>query len=65
MLNAEKPSPETLARVADELVGVPLAEQRFEAIAGLLSAILAEMAPMRAIDVGNAEPATIYDSSRA
>jgi hypothetical protein len=63
MPTPDKPSPETLARVADELVGVPLADTRPEAVAGLLDTLIAEMAPLRAMDVGSAEPAAIYDPS--
>jgi len=57
-------STETLARMADELLGTPLAEQELQSVAALLGALTSEMAPMRAMDVGNSEPATIDKASR-
>ncbi len=60
MPDPKKLSPETLARIADELVRTPVAEQELEAVAALLGALASEMAPMRAMEVGNAELATIY-----
>lgn len=63
MPNARQLSSETIARMADELVGVPMGEQELHAVAALLGGLTSEMAPIRAMDVGHAEPATTYDAS--
>jgi len=55
-------SSETIARAARELVGTPLDERQLEAVAGLLGALTAEMAPMRAMEIPDVEPVTIYDA---
>jgi len=63
MSDTQKPSPETVARAARELVGTPLDEGQTDAVAALLAGLIAEMGPMRAMDVGPSEPATLYDAS--
>jgi hypothetical protein len=63
MANAKTPSPDTIARTARELVGTFVDEQDLEAVAALLGALAVEMAPMRAMEIGGAEPATAYDAS--
>jgi hypothetical protein len=51
---------ETIARVANELVGTPIDRQRLDAVAALVGALMSEMSRMRAMNVGGDEPATIY-----
>ncbi|MHC4407226.1 MAG: hypothetical protein ACYTG0_47050 [Planctomycetota bacterium] len=53
-------SPDTVARAADELVGMPIDADSLEAAAALLSGLILEMGPMRALDSADAEPATVY-----
>lgn len=48
--------------MADELTGIPMSPEQLEAVAGLLGALMAEMTPMRAMDVAGVEPATIYEA---
>ncbi|HUT89099.1 MAG TPA: hypothetical protein VMY37_06370 [Thermoguttaceae bacterium] len=55
-------SSETVARAARELVGTPLGEHRLAAVAALLGALISEMAPMRAMEIAEVEPVTIYDA---
>ena len=64
MQNEPQLSSETIARMAEELLGVPLGEQRREAVAALLAGLTSEMAAMRAMEIGNTEPATVYDASQ-
>lgn len=64
MQNAPKLSPDTVARMTEELLHTALDARRHEAIAALLSGLISEMTPMRAMDVGDAEPAAVYDASQ-
>ena len=61
MANAQPLSSETLALVAERLVGTPVGERELSAVAALLNGLTSEMAPMRAMEVRDAEPATTYD----
>ena len=63
MADTPKLSSATVDRTARELVGTPLGEQELEAVAALLGALTSEMAPMRAMNVGESEPATLYEAS--
>jgi hypothetical protein len=62
---ARKITPETIARMADELVGTPLKEKDRKAVAELLQSLAADMTALRALNVGENEPATIYDPAEA
>ena len=61
MSGTQKLSPATLTRIARDLLGTPLAEQDLEAVAALLRALTSEMAPMRAMEILDVEPAVTYD----
>lgn len=63
MPSAPQPTSETIARMANELIGVPMREQELGDVAALLGGLALEMASMRAMDVACAEPATTYDAS--
>ena len=54
-------SAETLSRIAGEQLKLPLSEADLEAVRELLGVLEADMAAMRAMDVGPDEPATAYD----
>jgi hypothetical protein len=56
-------TPETLARMADELLGASLKEKERKAIAELLQSLYGDMAALRAVAVGEEEPATVYDAA--
>jgi hypothetical protein len=62
MPEPRKLSPEMI-RVAEELAGMPLPEADRKPVAEMLAKLMAEYAKMRARDVGDAEPATIYHPS--
>ncbi|HEV3007260.1 MAG TPA: hypothetical protein VGX78_22510 [Pirellulales bacterium] len=53
-------SPSTIGRAAHELVGVEMPDADQKAVAELTANLFAEMASLRAFDVGETEPATIY-----
>ena len=55
------PSAETIAGMAEQLVAARLRKQDVESVTSLVGALLDEMGPMRRLDVGSDEPATIYD----
>lgn len=57
-------SPDTVARMAEELLQVFPDAGRREAIAAVLGGLILEMAPMRAMDVDDSEPAACYDASQ-
>lgn len=57
-------SADTVARMSEELLGTPIGRQQREAVAALLGGLVSEMAPMRAMEVGDTEPATTYDASQ-
>jgi len=58
-------TPETVARMVTELVGTPVAESDRRAVADMLQSLAADMAGLRALDVGAAEPAFLYDAAEA
>ena len=62
MTAAQNLSAETVARMADEWIGAAMSREQLEAVTGLLSALMAEMVPMRAMDVASVEPATTYEA---
>ncbi|HEV3021602.1 MAG TPA: hypothetical protein VGX76_04020 [Pirellulales bacterium] len=53
-------APSTIGRAARELVGLELPKADQSAVAELTANLFAEMASLRAFDVGETEPATIY-----
>lgn len=55
-----KPSSETVARLADEWTGTPLAEADRKPVAQLLGNLMSDMEKMRDMSIDSAEPATIY-----
>ncbi len=61
MSRPDRPTPHTIARTARELVGTPLRPERPGPVAAVLAGLIAEMGPMRAMDVGATEPATLDD----
>lgn len=63
MADAQPVSPETLVRIAAELAGTPVRDEDLPAVAALLSGLVSEMGPMRAMEMPDAEPATTYDPS--
>jgi len=63
MQNERPLSAETIARMAEELLATPVDRRQHEAVAALLGGLTSEMAAMRAIEIGSAEPATVYDAS--
>jgi hypothetical protein len=63
MEDAEQVAPETVVRMGAELVGSAVTEDDLEAVAGLLSGLVSEMLPMRAMETDDSEPATTYDPS--
>jgi len=60
-----KITPETIARLADEVVRVPITEKDRKAVAELLQNLAADMTAMNALDVGENDPATVYDPAEA
>ncbi|MFH1924566.1 MAG: hypothetical protein ABIP48_32335 [Planctomycetota bacterium] len=56
-------SADTIARMAEELLATPVGRRHLEAVAALLAGLTSEMAAMRAMEIGNVEPATVYDAS--
>ena len=63
MQNESPLSAETIERMAEELLATPLGRQQQEAVAALLGGLTSEMAAMRAMEIGNTEPAAVYDAS--
>jgi hypothetical protein len=59
---AAKVSAESVARWAEEVVGMPLAAEQREAVAGLLQRLFADMEAFRKVNVRDAEPAAVYDA---
>jgi hypothetical protein len=55
-----KIAPETILQVAEEWLGTPLAEADRKPVAQMLDSLMRDMAKMRAMDVGVAEPAPVY-----
>ena len=62
MPEPRKPQSETLVRVADEFIGLSLSEADRKAVTETVGSLSAEMHRMRAMPVGEAEPATIYQA---
>ena len=62
MPDTQNLSSAAVAGTARELVGTPLGEHRLAAVAALLGALTSEMAPMRAMEIPDVEPVTIYDA---
>jgi hypothetical protein len=54
-------APDTLARMAAELVGTPVSDKDRPAVAELLQSLWADTAAVRRMDLGEAEPAFHYD----
>ena len=63
MANPQKLSSETVARMADELVGALMPTEQIEAVTALLNGLADELAAMRAMDLTDSEPASTYDAS--
>ena len=63
MADPQKLSPEMVARISDELIGTPVPADDPQPVAALLRVLIREMAPMRAMNVEDAEPATTYEAS--
>ena len=60
-----KVSPNTLGRMAEEIVRLPLNDKSRQAVANLLPSLLADMAALYALDLGENELATLYDPAEA
>ncbi len=60
-----KVTPETVARMAAEVVGTPVKDKDRPPVADLLGSLQADMAALRAMNVGTAEPAFLYDAAEA
>jgi hypothetical protein len=60
-----KVTPDTIGRVAEEVVRVPVNEKGRRAVAELLSSLMDDMAALHTLDVGENEPATVYDPAEA
>jgi hypothetical protein len=56
---------ETITRMAEEIVGVPVGAQDRKAVAELLQGLATDMDAFRRVSVGSAEPATSYDAGEA
>ena len=63
MQNPTPLSPETLAKMAAQLIGIEASASDLERVAGLLNALAEDMRAMRNMDVGVTEPASTYRSS--
>ena len=61
----QKLSTETIARMAGELNGTPMKDRDVQPVVDLLGSLLEEFSPMRNMDVGSSEPATVYDASES
>ena len=51
---------DTVERMAAEMLNLTLAASEREMVAGLLTSLHKDMRAMRRMDVGTAEPATVY-----
>ena len=56
---------ETVAHLADEVVRIPITEKDRKAVAELVQGLATDMTAMNALDVGENEPATVYDPAEA
>jgi hypothetical protein len=61
----QKVKPDTIGRMAAEIVRVPLNDQARKAVADLLQSLMGDMAALYAFDVGENEPAIVYDPAEA
>ncbi len=62
MPEPRKPQADTLARVADEFIGLKLSDADRKIVTELVGNLSVEMHRMRAMPVGEVEPATIYQA---
>jgi hypothetical protein len=53
-------TPQTVKQVAAEMLALPLAESDLDMVAGLLNSLRNDLRAMRRMNVGTAEPATLY-----
>lgn len=60
-----KVTPDIIGRMAEEIVRVPVNEKGRKAVADLLQSLMGDMAALYAFDVGENEPATVYDPAEA
>jgi hypothetical protein len=60
-----KVTPETVGRLSAEVVGTPVDEKYRKAVAEMLQALAADLAALRRLDVGAAEPAFVFDPAEA
>jgi hypothetical protein len=60
MPQSRKPQADTIARVAEEFLGLPLSETDRKAVTELVGSLSDDMRAVRAMRLGEAEPATIY-----
>jgi hypothetical protein len=60
-----KVSAETIARMAAEIVGTPVAARDRAAVADMLQSLAADMAAVKRMNVGSTEPATVYDPAES
>ena len=56
-------TPETIARMAGEIVKIPVKDKDHRAVADLLQSLAADMTGLRRLHVGEAEPAFVYDAA--
>jgi hypothetical protein len=62
MPEPRKPQAETIARIAEEFIGLKLSEADRKAVTELVGNLSLEMHRMRIMPVGEAQPATIYQA---
>ena len=62
MPEPRKPQAETIARVADEFIGLKLSDADHKAVTELVGNLSLEIHRMRFLHVGDTEPATIYQA---
>ena len=58
-------APETVARMADEVVGTPIKEADRPRLLDELQFLAGDMVALKAMKVGPAEPALVYDAAEA
>jgi len=59
-MNASPITPETVAAIASQLLGMPLTEADAKATAEMLNALAADMQAFRKMSPGDNEPATTF-----
>lgn len=62
MANQTVISPETILRMAQEVLGTPITEKESQLLATLLSNLRIETIAMHSLDVADAEPVTLYEA---